>query len=69
MMTRFACVAVLSLAVLLGVRARAITAGEIDVSNTYENVGVILITIQPNDFFPEGLVAQICSGTHRRSDC
>jgi hypothetical protein len=64
-MTRLAFVIVLSLSALLGVRARAITAGQIDVDNTYENVGATLITTRPGHplGFPEGTLIGQCTGT------
>ena len=63
-MTRLAFVIALSLNALLGVRARPITAGQIDVANTYENVGATLITTRPGHplGFPEGTLSGQCTG-------
>jgi hypothetical protein len=65
MMTRAAFAVVLSLGALLGVRARAITFGQIDVDNTYDNVGATLITTRPGHplGFPEGTLIGQCTGT------
>jgi hypothetical protein len=65
MMTRAAFAIVLSLGVLLGVRARAITSGQIDVNNTYENVGAFLVTARAGHpaGIPEGTVVGNCTGT------
>ena len=56
---------VLTVGILLGVRARAITAGETDVNNTYENVGATLITLRAENPFgaPEGTLVGQCTGT------
>jgi hypothetical protein len=64
-MNRLAYVTLLSLAVLLGVRARAITAGEIDFNNTHENVAATLITVGPGHpaGVPEGTLVGQCTGT------
>jgi hypothetical protein len=65
MVTRLAYSTVLLLSALLGVHARAITAGEIDVNNTYENVGATLITLRAGNplGLPEGTLIGNCTGT------
>src|SRR5262245_17201002 len=65
MATRLLCVTVLSLSVLVGVRARAITAGVIDVNNVFENVGATLITLRAGNplGLPEGTLIGNCTGT------
>ena len=56
---------VLSLGILFGVRARAITAGQIDLNNSYENVGAFLVTTRAGHpaGIPEGTVLGNCTGT------
>jgi hypothetical protein len=45
-------------------RARAITNGEIDTANTFENVGVFMVVFGPNDLgVPEGALIDFCSMT------
>jgi hypothetical protein len=78
MMTRLACVTVLSLAVLLGVRARAIFTeesvetsasalinGTVDVDNDFNAVGAVMITVRADNPFglPEGAIIAMCTGT------
>ena len=61
---------VLSLALIPGDRARAITNGLIDGENTFENVGVFMVVFGPNDLgVPEGTLIDFCSMTliHERA--
>jgi hypothetical protein len=61
---RAASIIVLSLGLLLGDRARAITNGLIDTENTFENVGVFMVVFGPNDLgVPEGTLIDFCTMT------
>jgi hypothetical protein len=62
-MTRLVISIVLTVGVLLGVRALAITAGQIDVDNTHENVGATLITVGPGH--PAGVPKALSSDSAR----
>jgi hypothetical protein len=63
-MTRVLFGIVLSLGVLFEVRTRAITAGQIDADNTYDNVGATLITVRAgHPVFREGTLIGQCTGT------
>jgi Trypsin len=61
---RAAFVVVLSLSVVLGDFVRALTNGQVDIENTFENVGVFMVVFGPNDLgIPEGTLIDFCSMT------